>query len=253
MLKLAVPRGGIRVGQKLISEPALVNVNAHAPARILFITDLHLRRAHTEMADHTLAACRDSAPDLIALGGDLAEYDDGLELFLSKLRSVFPRTPAYSVPGNNDDALLGGDRNAQTLVYEKYGCEYLLNRTARIRLNGRDIELAGTEDAYTHMIPDQSLFSEDAQAYRLLLSHAPHAFLRAWQADLMLCGHTHGGQINILGFTCYFLPVYERSFAYAHIAGAKRFGRTLMLVSRGIGYSKLPLRIGARSEVHVIT
>ena len=231
--------------------PRLERLLVGAPAPILFISDLHLRPENPGMAKRTAEACAGLKPALILLGGDMAEYDEGLETTLSELRKVFPSTPLCAVPGNNDDGLFEGDRAAQAAVYAAYDAEYLLNAARRFTLAGRAVELAGVDDAYSHTADATGLFSSDPDAYRILLSHEPLRSLLDAGPDLMLCGHTHGGQLNLLGATCYLIG-YERSYGYALLSGRKRFGKTLLLVSRGIGYSKWPLRVGAQSEIHYI-
>ncbi len=250
--RMARPAGGVQWGRALYRPPRLVRAQLGAPVPILFISDLHLRPDCPEMAQRALDPARGEQPALILLGGDMSEYDEGLVLSLEALRRVFPNTPAFAVPGNNDDGLFGGDRKAQREVYDRYGVGYLLNDSRSLVLDGRRVEIAGVEDSYTHTPCAEGLFSQREGVYRILLSHAPLSFLLDAGADLMLCGHTHGGQMNVLGFTCYFLG-YESGYRYALLSGRRRFGKTLLLVSRGIGYSKLPVRIGSRSEIHLIT
>lgn len=248
----AKPAGGLQLGNRLFLPPRVVKLKLNTPARILFITDLHLRSGHPEMADTTLNACAQLSPQIILLGGDIAEYDEGLGLFLEKLRLRFPGALIYAVPGNNDDPRLEGDRERQRQLYARYGAEYLLNDCRKLELAGRRLEIAGLEDAYSHEPDPRGLFSGEGDVYRILLAHEPLKTNLHPEADLMLCGHTHGGQINVLGITCYLLLRYEGWFQFASLAGQKQIGKTRLIVSRGIGYSKFPVRFGARSELHYI-
>jgi predicted MPP superfamily phosphohydrolase len=73
--------------------------------------------------------------------------------------------------------------------------------------------------------------------------------------DLMLSGHTHGGQFNLLGVTPYtfgFERLFARRRSSRFIAGLHEYRGAQMLVSKGIGMSRIPLRIGVRSEIHRI-
>lgn len=248
----AKPAGGLQLGRGLFKPPRVVRLSLGAPARILFITDLHLRHSHPEMADTTLDACAGLEPELILLGGDIAEYDEGLSLFLEKLRARFPHARICAVPGNNDDPRLEGDRDRQRELYARFGADYLLNEMRQVEIGDKKLEIAGLEDAYTHVPDPRGLFSEDENVYRVLLAHEPLESSVDPKADLMLCGHTHGGQINVLGVTCYLLLRYEGFLRFACLAGQKRIGKTRLLVSRGVGYSKFAIRFGARSEVHYI-
>ena len=108
----------------------------------------------------------------------------------------------------------------------------------------------GGLDEQKHGVPKESrLFTRCAPGdYRLLLTHYP-----CWPripVDLTLSGHTHGGQVNLLGLNPFSLRF--ESDRYPIIKGwAERNGARL-LVSRGLGWSKLPLRLGACPELHLI-
>lgn len=249
MKRFCRPQGGICWGRRLLKPPFAEEIHAGAPCRILFLTDIHLRRTAPALLGAVTEAIKDTRPDLILTGGDLSEYGDGLGMIYGKLSELFPGVPVFSVPGNNDDSAMDGDRAAQKELIESFGGRYLLNETAVLSVNGREIEIRGVEDAYTHT-PEAAAFTRE-NAWHILLSHAPHRFLMDSAPDLMLCGHTHGGQWNLLGFTAYTLG-YERKFDYRLLAGHKRFGKTLLVVSRGVGYSKFPLRLFARSEIQII-
>lgn len=246
----AAPRGGIKFGNRLYTRPKLRLTDAKAPARILFVSDLHLRPSHSEMARICYEAAVDAKPDIICLGGDMAEYDEGLEIAMKELRRCFPKQPVFAVPGNNDDLRFDGDRQVQAGLYAEYECEYLLNEARIVETPKQKLCIVGTEDGYSHEPDITGLI--DRGCYSVLLTHAPHRSLLKEQPDLLLSGHTHGGQINVLGFTCYGFLRYEPRFDFALLAGAKSIGRTLAVVSRGIGWSKYPLRVGADPEIHLI-
>ena len=73
----------------------------------------------------------------------------------------------------------------------------------------------------------------------------------------MLAGHTHGGQFNFFGLTPFAIGFErigsQRGLAPAMVSGARRFGQTMLVVSKGIGASRIPLRIGVRAEIHRLT
>ena len=77
----ARPRGGLQLGKGLRMIPKLRRESVGCPAKILFISDLHLRPEHPEMADTLIKVCTGTEPDLVCLGGDMAEYDEWLENF----------------------------------------------------------------------------------------------------------------------------------------------------------------------------
>jgi len=250
MALFAAPKGGIVLGRRLYMPPAIISVHAGAPGRFLFITDLHLRPQHTQALAALLKACEGVSADAVFLGGDMAEYDEGLEMCLSAIGQRFKNVPIFAVAGNNDSHVFEGDRQKQQKLYAKYGIEYLSNSCAEFTVNGKKVCVAGREDEICASFEQKNLFKND-DVYRVLLAHEPFEKYLAEKPHLMLCGHTHGGQINLLGVTAYLL-FYEKSCRFAALADTKVIGNTTLLVSRGIGWSKLPVRIGARSEIHII-
>lgn len=247
MFKLAPPRGFINWKKNLYIKPDVITPQVGAPCSILFISDIHLREAHPELIDRLKEAFTGLSPEIVLIGGDVAEYAGGFEKAISVIRESFPNSFMAAVPGNNDE----GDRGEQKAILSKYGCNYLLNECVKYK----NVEIVGVEDSYTHNPSCKGLFSRDEGVYRILMSHEPHSFLldeADVKPDLMLSGHTHGGQINVLGFTCYLLG-YENHYDFTHIAGIKHIGKTVCIVSRGIGISKYPLRIGARPEIYYLT
>ena len=88
-----------------------------------------------------------------------------------------------------------------------------------------------------------------------LFCHKDFAAEAATAADLVLCGHTHGGQFNALGLTPYsigFERLYGRRIAPLGVAGWQDADGARLLVSKGIGASRIPLRIGVRPEIELL-
>ena len=240
------------MGKGVNMTPRLRTLHVGAPARILFISDLHLRRQSPEMTQKTLSVCKNTRPDIVILGGDMAEYDEGLVSALDAFAEAFKGAKLFAVPGNNDDELFEGDRARQKQIYRERGVDYLLNEVRRISVGEAQIEIAGCEDAYSHTPAPNGLFSYEKGVYRVLVCHEPLKCLEGHGSNLLLSGHTHGGQINILGVTCYTLLPYEKRLKYICLAGKHIKNGCVTLVSRGIGYSKFPVRIGADSEILLI-
>lgn len=250
----AKPAGGLYVGKRLLHPPRVSGLSAGSPVRIAFASDFHIRKNGLAHAETICAALAETKPELLLLGGDYAECDEGAVRLFQALRRALPGVPAFGVFGNNDDAPFEHNRSALASLMRENGVCPLVNECQAIQVNGCSLEIAGVDDAYYHTPNARGLFSEAKGVYRVLLSHQPLAFLtRQASPDLILSGHTHGGQLNLLGLTCYALTSYESKFVNSHISGVKRSGNTTFLVSNGIGVSKLPIRFGARPEIHLIT
>lgn len=244
------------MGKALTKPPFVQRLCLGLPARTLFLSDLHIRPNTLMTIENILSAIQTLEPELILMGGDYAEYDEGFIRFFSAISSVRPRLGIFAVEGNNDVTRFSGDRDRVKTEMEKSGVRLLRDECVKIDTGKGEIELLGARDAYFENTRPGGLFTDDKAAYKILLAHEPlKSTLEAvcGRADLMLSGHTHGGQVNALGLTCYEILNYEKDFHYTHIAGLKKIQNTKVLVSRGVGTSKFSVRFGARAEIHLIT
>lgn len=244
------------MGASLLKPPFVQKLETGLPVKTLFVSDIHIRKNTWQAAENVLACMKTLAPELILLGGDYAEYDDGFVRFFEALSEIRPKYGIFAVEGNNDYPRFKYDHARVKTEMEKAGVRLLRDECARVQTEKGEIEIVGARCAYFEETKPQGLFSEKDGVYRILLAHEPlkNTLEKAGgKVNLMLSGHTHGGQVNVLGFTCYELLQYEPTLHYTHIAGLKKVGNTDVLVSRGIGTSKFSVRFGARPEIHLIT
>jgi uncharacterized protein len=217
--------------------------------RIVHLSDFHygpiVNPTHLERAIET---ANDLRPDLIALTGDYISHDriyaaPCAEL-LGRLRARFG---VYAVLGNHDhwtDASLIAD------LFRAEGINVLLNEGRRLDLNGESFWLAGVDDTMVGMedLP-LALAGSGEQEMKLLLAHNPIILRRAARAgvDLVLSGHTHGGQVTLR-------PEKNRSGRPRRrlLRGLGRRGNTQIYVTRGLGTVVLPIRYGCPPEVSVL-
>lgn len=213
--------------------------------RAVFASDIHLRsNVSVSPLIDCIKSCR---ADIILLGGDFADTrEQALRLF-DALGDLSAPMGVYAAPGNNDIEAFGSQENLRTAL-RACGARLLVNES--IQLGGFSI---GGLDEYKYGAPIRGVFS-GREGYRILLSHYP-IFLEEWP-DLMLSGHTHGGQFNAFRLTPYAIG-YERIGRKRHLApvavsGLHELNGVKLLVSKGIGSSQIPLRIGVRPEVHLL-
>ena len=224
--------------------------------RAVFVTDTHVL-PRTSQADIDALAAKIAATraDVMLLGGDYSDdMADAVRLF-DALGGIVPALGGYGVIGNNDAEAWKGHIKRLEAVVSRAGCQLLVNRSVRIRRDGGVMWIGGV-DEHRYSKPDAGgLYPGNPRpdAYRILLSH--YAVMPSVRPDLMLCGHTHGGQFNLLGVTPFTIGFEERRIPYqASMATAGLFDVDGMklLVSKGVGASRIQLRVGVRPEINLL-
>ena len=224
--------------------------------RAMFVSDTHVlpetSRAQLDALAEMIAG---AAPALLLLGGDYS--DDAAQcarLFEALGRFSFP-LGAFGVLGNNDAEAWEGNLKALRRIMARAGCRLLINQRVDIPMDGGKLCIGGVDEyRYGHARVDGLWPGPDGRArYRILLSHYP--VLPDERPDLMLSGHTHGGQFNLLGLTPYAVG-FERfthpSRASVAISGLHEVGDMKLLVSKGVGASRVQLRFGVRPEINLL-
>jgi len=240
--------------------PEVVRVRVPVPGlppelsgyRIAQISDLHA--GPTIRGDYVRAVVERTnalSPDLVALTGD---FVDGLVPELgpevAPLASLRAPDGVFFVTGNHE---YYWDAEAWCAELERLGFAVLNNAHRVVSRAGRTLLIAGATDYRTgSTIPGHA--SDPAGARRgapacdlsVLLAHQPRSIDAAMRAgyDLVLSGHTHGGQ-----FYPWALFV---GLAHPFVAGLGRFGSTWLYVSRGTGYWGPPMRTGVPSEITLL-
>lgn len=219
------------------------------PLRLAQVSDLHLA-AFTPFFRNVAARLHDLRPDVLLFTGDMIERTAGLPA-LAAFLAACPEVPAFAILGNWErwggvslDALRG--------IYDRHGVELLVNRSTDVSLGGRRLRITGLDDLVGGAPDAAAALGTLAPADRhLLLVHCPAArdacpLPAGHRADLVLAGHTHGGQIAPLGIAPVRPPGSGR-----YLAGWYRDAGPPLYVSRGIGTSFAPVRIGATAEIAV--
>jgi len=219
--------------------------------RIAFLTDTHvapiIRPAFYREA---VAQVARFDPDLVLLGGDFVSFNKHIPLMTKLLLTdLTPRDGVFAVLGNHDYWSKADEVRA---AMEARGVEFLINRNVSIHRGIDRLQLLGIDEIYRGTPDVDAAFQNvDAAVTTLAVSHHPDVIdlLEGRVIDLLVCGHTHGGQIRFPFFGAIVVPsAHEDEFA----AGFHRVGNVLMYVSRGLG-SIPPLRILCRPEVATFT
>lgn len=209
-----------------------IHLGLARPLRVLYASDLHLGRWWTRAVPDQLAqAVQETAPDLILLGGDLADNRPGLTALRECVRELVAVAPTHAVPGNHDERT--GLAEVRAAV-EAGGGHWLLDLPidGPVRIEGR-------------------IDPAPCAVCRVLCTHHPGDFPAAAAVGygLVLAGHLHGGQ-------CVLATLRGRQYPAAWVYrwhGLRFVERgAVLLVSRGAG-DTLPVRFNCPREVILCT
>ncbi len=219
--------------------------------RIAQLSDLHLRSIG-RFEEGILEALERLDPDLVLVTGDAFDSQVGLLRLDTFLAESPQRSRVLGILGNWEHRTgLSGDKIAAT--YEKHGARLLVNESVVREFGGASLRITGLDD-FVGGRPNLAAALDGAEpaGAHLLLAHCPaqrdSLAPPAGQAiDLVLSGHTHGGQIAPFG-----MAIVTPSGSGRYVSGWYRDGGVPMYVSRGLGTSLVPARLGSTPELVVI-
>jgi predicted MPP superfamily phosphohydrolase len=225
------------------------------PRRILHISDIHMSDGMDASDLETgLRYGLLQKPDLICLTGDFVSDTRGFDRqgLLRLLRTVVATAPTYAVLGNHDGgdwlARWGGSRSTEFMqdLIRSSGVCLLHNQSTAVG----DLTLVGVADYWSgEFAPEQAFARAHRGGATVLLCHNPDAKrdLRSLPWDLMLSGHTHGGQVRVPGISPLWTPVVDKRF----IAGLYGWENRQLFITRGVGSPK-HVRAFCRPEISVL-
>jgi predicted MPP superfamily phosphohydrolase len=228
--------------------------------RIVQFSDIHLEQYTEEFfVNEVIARVNALNADLLLVTGDFVSRGPmALEISYAaasrcgELLRGLTCPERYGILGNHDAAV--GGRIIRDHM-ENSGLPILVNEYVRIERQGQHIILSGLDD-YSGGWPNLSLaVPEKPDAPVILMVHEPDFAInisthrRGPLVDLVLAGHTHGGQIRIPGLRPLALPPFGRLFPH----GNYQLGGLQLYVNRGIGTVGVPFRFNCPPEITVAT
>jgi predicted MPP superfamily phosphohydrolase len=223
---------------------------AHDGLRVAQLSDLHVGdRTPPERIRAAIAEVNAYRPDLVVLTGDyLCSDRSGVGLMREQLGGL--EGPVVAVLGNHDH-WVDGPGAARALTALGYGV--LRNQNTTLLVRGAPFTVIGIDDLLTRLARPKEALAGARRGSRLALAHGPKTaeqLRRMGERLLCLSGHTHGGQVNIPGFTRFML----RALAHEpYDRGLFRLGAVQLYVNRGIGNSALRIRVNSAPEVTLAT
>lgn len=242
-----------------------------ASMRIAVISDFHVIAPWTQLRDlrRITATVNELAPDMVVLAGDfLADFRlpgrrANADEIAAALGGLQASAGVFAILGNHDwfdcpQARASNYRECSVIdAMARARFQLLRNESVAMRHGGETVWVVGfdsqrpTPADWTRGLhdPERAFADVPAEAPAILLAHEPDYFAKGdARAGLQISGHTHGGQLNLWGWRPMTPSHHRGRYAYGHI----REGGRSLVVSAGIGFSGLPLRIGQAPEITII-
>lgn len=232
--------------------------------RIAFLTDFHIHGPGDN--DHIVKRAFDTAaryrPDLTLLGGDYFDHAlwEGDEQAFADMQMS---GQVLGILGNHD--VFRGEHHAAAIarILEESGIHILRNQAAAVTVRGQEVIIAGVDDPFTRRADLAKTLATVPRGSRplVLLAHAPVLADTAppGSAGIILCGHTHGGQIRLSPFKrltpldiSWYLDGLRGKPQSRYHRGHHWIGGNLLFVSSGIGMTHWPIRFLAPPEVLIL-
>lgn len=231
--------------------------------RIVYLSDIHQGRWYSQrQVDALIAAVNELSADVVILGGDYGEDSAGAEAFFRTMPHIEARNGVYAVMGDTDRSDEPGSLEGLLAAMQTKNVIGLVNEVVSIKLGRSYLYIAGADD-YRRGYPDVEKLSAQVHEddFVIFAGHSPDLLPAVRDArdrsgnahwyDLALFGHTHGGQIDLFGFS-----PFRRLRPLAggrYMSGWLEENRASLLISNGVGTEYVPLRLFAQPQIYLIT
>lgn len=232
-------------------------INSSDEIKIVQFSDTHIsERFNIEDLQQMVKEINSENPDIVVFTGDLIdhfnsyEYKGDVDEIWQVLGKINAPLGKYAVYGNHDYG--GGAEKIYKKIMENSGFALLINENHKIPEH--NINIIGLDDSIFGNF-DETLLNDlsDENFYNVALSHEPDVvdLLLEYNVDLILSGHSHGGQVNIPYLSSAMLPELAKKYT----RGMYEFENkrdTRLYVNIGIGTSQIPFRFLAIPEISVL-
>ena len=258
-------------------EPKIITLNYQnidlekitKPIKIVFVSDYQVGKYKQEkFVEKTVEKIIAQNPDIILLGGDIVDneiYNPEEINFLKPLKQLTAKYPVYAIQGNHEYGVGGGkaltdpkyrvaDMSQTTKKYlENIGVKFLENQLTEINIKNQSFYLFGGDDLWANKLNLEPLKNREKDLTTIALIHNPLAAYDVSKetVDLMLSGHTHGGQIRLP----FIGPVgrIDDITPTAWYQGWSDINNMKLFVTSGIGESGARARLFNPPEIIILT
>lgn len=232
---------------------------------IVFIADTHQGRWGTfDLRNKVVELTKKEKPDLILFGGDYADKKYyKVEALAESMNALSAPLGKFGVPGNHDYVNLTMEK-VMDILQDKGGIVNLTDKGIWLEKNGQRIRLVGTDYLWNRYVPLQFPYYEMRERtedeFVILLTHSPDTIDRfspplQRRIDLVLSGHSHGGQITFFGMYAPVCVLYNRTYlsgkvVIEHYPYNKH---SIVITSNGVGTTGIPMRFFAPPQIVKVT
>ena len=242
-------------------EIALGFAGKRPPLRLLHLSDFHASDCVSlGFIEESVRLGLSLEPDLVCLTGDFISWRwEAWERYAHILAMLAQRAPSFACLGNHDGGRWAAssrhrgypDTAAVRALLAQAGVELLHNASRTPHIGGGPLTLVGVGDLWAHELDADAAFADvPAETVKILLNHNPDAKdkVAAHDWQLMLSGHTHGGQCRLPFLGTPFAPVGDLRF----VEWLREWRGRWIYVTRGVG-NLHGLRFNCRPEVSLLT
>lgn len=242
---------GLVVRTYHISSPKLTNTE---PIRLVVLADLH-SYPHGGDQQPLIQKILKAKPDVIMMVGDMVDDRAPIRGAVMLMEGIRDIAPIYYVTGNHE---IWGNREEAVRMFREYGVSVLAGESDTITIKGQEIQILGIDDpeytpekGYNEILRPVSDFNRDV--FSILLSHRPEPIntFSKYGFDLVLSGHTHGGQVRV-PFLYNGLYAPNQGWYPPYAGGLYQVQDTVLIVSRGLSITADLPRIFNPPEVAVV-
>lgn len=218
--------------------------------RVAFVSDIHYPSLFTaKRLEKLVSSLEGMQPDFLLLGGDYVTDNDSISALFSTLSAVEPRCGTFAVLGNHER------KNASLVAQamKEQGIVLLADSVARLGTGEDQLFIAGIRDSFScDSAMLQRVNGLEDKGFVILLAHTPdYAERSSVDADVVLSGHTHGGQVSLLGL---YAPVKNTQYGNRFLSGRNvTTAGTTVITTNGVGTSRKKVRFCVPSEVVLLT
>ena len=233
-----------------------LNRKISAPLRVAVWADPHLGLfTGSSFLKRVIKKVNKLKPDFILILGDFVWHlpENKIKDKFSCLKDL--PVPALAILGNHDCGARGEKDVSGELerVLTDYGLKIIDNKIEEIKMKGQGIRIIGLSDIETRQ-PDYNLIKNISEnGINIVLTHNPDAVYEfpSYDVDLVVCGHTHGGQVRIYPFYKYAYRYIAR-LKYDFDKGRRDFKGTKVFITTGVGLGGLPFRFSMPPVIDVL-